>query len=95
MTPASQHQRLDKWLWHARFYKTRTLAAAACRAGRVRLNGVRVDKSSTAVGPGDVLTLAQGSHVRVVRVAALGQCRGPAAAARQLYTCLDTPLIED
>lgn len=84
-------QRLDKWLWHARFFKTRSLAAALCRDGRVRLNGQRVDKSSVSVKPGDVLTFVQADHVRVVRVLGIAARRGPAAAARQLYESLDAP----
>ena len=77
--------RLDKWLWHARFFKTRGLAARIVAAGRVRINGRRVHKASAAVGPGDVLTFVAGERVRVVRVLALGLRRGPAAQARSLY----------
>jgi ribosome-associated heat shock protein Hsp15 len=95
MKPAARRQRLDKWLWHARFYRTRSQAADMCRDGRVRLNGERVDKSSTLVGPGDVLTLPQGSRIRVVRIAALTDRRGAAAAARLLYDDLGAPLSED
>jgi len=77
--------RLDKWLWQARFFRTRTLAAGQVAEGQVRLNGARVTRPAQAVGPGDVLTFVQGSRVRVVRIAALGARRGPAAEARALY----------
>jgi len=77
--------RLDKWLWQARFFKSRTLAAEIVTAGRVRLNGQPVSKAAHAVGPGDVLTFAQGSAIRVVRILGAGTRRGPAAEARQLY----------
>ena len=55
--------RLDKWLFHARFCRTRALAQAAAAAGRVRLNGRRVEKPAQMVKPGDVLTLGRGAEV--------------------------------
>jgi len=84
-------QRIDKWLWCARFFKSRTLAADACNAGRVRISGLLVSKAHHAVKPGDVLTFAQGPHIRVVRIAALGVRRGPAVEARGLYEDLAPP----
>ena len=77
--------RLDKWLWHARFFKTRTLAARQVGEGHVRVNGDRVTKPAQNVSPGDVLTFAQGKAIRVVRVEALGTRRGPAPEAQTLY----------
>ena len=59
--------RLDKWLWYARFFKSRSLAARLCTGGKVRLNKRPVDKAHQLVRPGDVLTFAQGRAVRVVR----------------------------
>ncbi len=84
--------RLDKWLWHARFFKTRTLAAKMVSAGKVKVNAVRVTKPATAVGPGDGLTFVAGERVRVVRIAAIGTRRGPASEAQQLYLDLSTPV---
>lgn len=78
-------QRIDKWLWHARFFKTRSLAARICRDGRVRRNGDVVPKPSALVEPEDVLTFIQGERVRVVRILALAERRGPATEARALY----------
>jgi ribosome-associated heat shock protein Hsp15 len=83
--------RLDKWLWQARFYKTRTLAARAVAEGKVRLNGLRTIKPATTVGIGDGLTLVQGATVRVVRVRELGTRRGPASEARELYEDVAAP----
>ncbi|MBE0452830.1 RNA-binding S4 domain-containing protein [Roseovarius autotrophicus] len=77
--------RIDKWLWQARFFRTRTLAAGQVAAGHVRVNGARVAKPAQAVGPGDVLTFTQGTQVRVVRIVTLGVRRGPAAEAQALY----------
>jgi len=78
-------QRLDKWLWFARFVKTRTLASDIVGAGKVRLNRARVDKPAQLVRPGDVLTLALHHRVQLVRVLAIAERRGPSAAARELY----------
>ncbi len=80
--------RIDKWLWQARFFKTRSLAAKQVTAGHVRLNGQRALKPAQAVGPEDVLTFPQGQIVRVIRVEKLGDRRGPAPEAQTLYTDL-------
>lgn len=87
--PEGQSQRLDKWLWHARFFKTRTLAAKVCSAGHVRSGGSAITKAHHQVRVGDVLTFAQGRYIRVVRVLALSERRGPAAEARALYEDLE------
>ena len=81
--------RLDKWLFHARFYRTRPLAQAAAQSGRVRLNGVRIEKPGHAITPGDVLTLGRGGQVMAVRIVALAERRGPAAEAQKLYELLE------
>lgn len=81
--------RLDKWLWQARFFKTRHLAADIIESGHCRVNGNRTQKAGHAIGEGDVLTFAQGARIRVVRVSAVGTRRGPAAEAQALYVDLD------
>jgi ribosome-associated heat shock protein Hsp15 len=78
-------QRLDKWLWFARFVKSRTLAAKLVSDGFVRVNGQRAETPAKAVAVGDVLTVAIARTTAVVRVEALGARRGPAPEARQLY----------
>ena len=78
-------QRLDRWLWFARVVKSRTLAAEAVALGKVRVNRVRAAKASQTLRPGDVLTLALGGRVRILKVLAPGVRRGPAAEARTLY----------
>lgn len=85
-------QRLDRWLWYARFVKTRTLAAKLCEKGGIRLNGDRITKPSRLVRFGDILTLPLGAHIRVIRIKAPGSRRGPAAQARLLYEDLDPPV---
>jgi ribosome-associated heat shock protein Hsp15 len=87
--------RIDKWLWHARFFKSRTLAAKCIGAGHVRVNRKVVKKANYAVQPGDVLTFALGTHIRVIEIAALGVRRGPASEAQTLYTDLDPPRPRD
>lgn len=86
---AAARLRLDKWLWQARFFKSRTLAAEVIEAGSVRVNGTRVSRPGRDVGAGDTLTFPQGARIRVVRVTALGQRRGPATEAQGLYVDLD------
>ena len=86
-------QRVDQWLWHARFFKTRSLATKICAARRVRLNGTPLSKSSTPVKPGDVLTFAAPRGVRVIKIVNLGERRGPAAEAAALYEDLDPPPV--
>ena len=81
--------RLDKWLFHARFYRTRPLAQAATAVGRIRLNGMKVEKPGHVLKPGDVLTLGKGADVIAVRVLALAERRGPASEARSLYEVLE------
>jgi ribosome-associated heat shock protein Hsp15 len=81
--------RLDKWLFHARFYRTRVLAQAAIAAGRVRLNGTRLEKPGHVLKAGDVLTLGKGAQVIAVRVLALAEKRGSTKDAQALYAVLD------
>jgi ribosome-associated heat shock protein Hsp15 len=83
--------RLDKWLWFARFVKSRSLATRLVVDGNMRINGAATRKAHYAVKPGDVLTFALGDHIRVIRIAALGVRRGPSAEARLLYEDLDPP----
>ena len=77
--------RRDKWLFHARFYKTRALAQAAAEAGKVRRNGVRVEKPAQTVRPGDILTLGKGKELLTLRILALAARRGSASQAQALY----------
>jgi len=86
-----QTLRIDKWLWFARFFKSRTLAAKVCGGGRLRVNGEPIGKAHQTVKAGDVLTFPQGHDIRVVRILALGTRRGPAPEARTLYDDLDPP----
>ena len=77
--------RIDKWLFHARFYRTRALAQAAASSGRLRLNGSRVEKAAQMLKPGDVLTFGRGAQIQAFRILALAERRGSAPEARKLY----------
>ncbi len=86
-------QRLDKWLWCARFFKSRGLANKLLGAGRLRLSGKVVNKAHQLVRAGDVLTFPQGPFIRVVKVLYLAERRGPAPEAQLLYEDLE-PIAE-
>ena len=76
--------RIDKWLWAARFYKTRALASKACDLGRIQSNGVRA-KPARDIHAGDRLQIENEGGTFVVDVLQLSQIRGPAAVAQTLY----------
>lgn len=82
--PADASPRVDKWLWCARFFKSRSLATEAVAGGKVHLNGQRV-KPARSVLVGDVLEITLGFEVATVKVTAIPVRRGPAAEARRCY----------
>lgn len=84
-------QRVDKWLWFARIVKSRTLAAKLVAEGHIRVNSTPIDTPAKPVGPGDVLTIALQREVKVLRILASAQRRGPYSEARRLYADLNTP----
>ena len=83
-TPVIEGMRLDKWLWAARFYKTRALATEAVAGGRVHLNG-QAAKPAKGVRPGDRLEITAGRTRFVVDVTEVSERRGPPAEAARLY----------
>ncbi len=87
----ADRQRLDKWLWFARFARSRDLACRHVTDGRVRLNGTRVADHAQAIKLGDILTLALPHATLVVRVADLGARRGDASQARGLFEDMTSP----
>ena len=84
--------RLDKWLWAARFFKTRSLAKAAIEGGKVQLSGQRV-KASREIAAGDILHIRQGWDERVVEVLALTDQRRGAAEAQRLYVETEASIV--
>lgn len=85
--------RIDRWLFHARMFRTRSMAAAGVVKGGIRVNGAPCIKPAQLVGPGDVVTIAAGRQVRALRVLDIGTRRGPAPEAQMLYDLLsdETP----
>ena len=82
---APERQRLDKWLWFARVVKTRSLAAKLVSAGHVRVNARRIEDPAKSVKSGDVVTVALDRQVRVLRILAGGDHRGPFSEAQRLF----------
>ncbi|MGB7318731.1 MAG: RNA-binding S4 domain-containing protein [Planktotalea sp.] len=95
MSEAAGKLRADKWLWQARFFKTRSLSAKLITGSHLRVNSDKVMKTSATVKVGDVLTFPQGNHIRVIRVEGIGTRRGPASEAQTLYTDLSPPQPRD
>jgi ribosome-associated heat shock protein Hsp15 len=91
MENAGARIRIDKWLWHARITKTRSLAARLVETGQVRVNHRKIAKPAQDVGPGDVITIAIHNDIRVLKVTAPGIRRGPAPEARQLFEEIGMP----
>ena len=93
MSEAGESCRIDVWLWRARFFRTRALAASFVEAGRVRVTRAgaetRLDKASRNVRAGDQLVFAIGGRLFALRIEACGERRGPASEARGLYADLD------
>jgi ribosome-associated heat shock protein Hsp15 len=91
MTDGNGSLRLDKWLWFARFFKTRSLATKYVQSGKLRVNTVTVAKPHYSLRVGDVLTFPMRSGIKVVKILELGQRRGPAPEAQALYEDLSPP----
>lgn len=90
MIAESGSLRLDKWLFHARLFKTRGLAASRVEAGGIRLNGQPCRKPGRVVRPGDRLVVSAHGRVRIFEIVALGTRRGPASEAQALYVEQDS-----
>ncbi len=77
--------RVDRWLWFARFFKSRSLASKLVQSKKVRVNSTIIAKASLLIKTGDILTFPQAKEIRVVKVLEIGQRRGPAPEAQLLY----------
>ena len=95
MTDQSAPLRIDKWLWYARFFKSRALASRMVSSGRLRIDGDAVSKPHRHVQVGQTLIFPQGEVTRTIEVKALATRRGPASEAQSLYHDLDPPQKKD
>ena len=93
MNGSSEGVRIDKWLWAARFFKTRSIASQAVSGGKVHLNGSRIKPAKT-VREGDELVISKGPYTFRVTVLELSSRRGPAAVAQQLYSEAEESVIQ-
>ena len=84
--------RIDKWLWAARFFKTRSIAKTAIEGGKVHIDGQRV-KVSREIGIGDIVVVKQGWDEKEIEVMALSDRRGPASEAQQLYAETERSIV--
>jgi ribosome-associated heat shock protein Hsp15 len=91
---AVARQRIDRWLWHARVVRTRSAAAGLVHAGYVRVNGTRIEAAGAMVRVGDVITIALGRGVRVLKILAFAERRGPSQEAQKLYAELGRSLAD-
>ena len=89
--PNKERQRLDQWLFHARFFKTRTLASTLCRKGKIRVDSVITRKAAASITPGQVLTFPKAGQIKIIKILSLSKRRGPATEARALYEDLTPP----
>ena len=87
--------RIDKWLWYARFFKSRALASQMVSSGRLRINGDSISKPHRQVLIGQILVFPQANDIRTIKVLALASRRGPASEAELLYEDLDPPQPKD
>lgn len=99
MSEMGEGLRIDIWLWHARQFKTRSLATTTVSKGRMRLTSAgttrRINKPATLVRAGDILTLPCNGRIVLLEILALGTRRGPAAEAQQLYRSVDDVQTEE
>ncbi|MDX1737219.1 MAG: RNA-binding S4 domain-containing protein [Alphaproteobacteria bacterium] len=84
--------RVDKWLWYARFFRTRTIASQQVNAGHLRVNSQPVRKAGYLIKVGDILTFPKENDIRVIEIVALGDKRKGAPEAALLYNDLDPPV---
>ncbi len=94
MNEPAKSQRIDKWLWHARVTKTRSLAQKLISSGKVRVDREKVTSSSSKVIAGNVLTIALPREIKILEIVDFAEKRGPYSAACLLYTDLSPPKPE-
>ena len=94
MTEETSSQRIDKWLWHARFFKTRSIAQKFVTSGKIRINKEKATNASRQVRTGDVLTITRERDIKIIEILDIAQKRGPFSEAQLLYNDLSPPKLE-
>lgn len=87
-------QRVDKWLWHARFFKTRSIAQKQVVTGKIRVDSEKISSPSRKVIPGNVLTITRERDIKIIEILGIADKRGPFSQAQLLYNDLSPPKPE-
>lgn len=87
-------QRIDKWLWHARFFKTRSIAQKQVTTGKVRVDSEKISSPSRKVLPGNILTITMSRDIKIIEIVGIADKRGPYIQAQLLYNNLTPPKPE-
>ena len=93
-TPSTQSQRIDKWLWHARFFKTRSLAQKQVVTGKIRVDREKISSPSRKILIGNVLTITRERDIKIIEVLGIADKRGPYSQAQLLYNDMSPPKPE-
>jgi len=93
-TPSTQSQRIDKWLWHARFFKTRSLAQKQVATGKIRVDSEKISSPSRKILIGNVLTITRDRDIKIIEILGIADKRGPYSQAQLLYNDLSPPKPE-
>ncbi len=94
MTEPVTSQRIDKWLWHARFFKTRSIAQKFVTSGKIRIDREKISSASRQIRVGNVLTITRERDVKIIEIVDMAQSRGPFSEAQLLYNDLSPPVAE-
>ena len=93
-TSSNLSQRIDKWLWHARFYKTRSIAQKQVATGKIRVDREKISSPSRKVSAGNVLTITRDRDVKIIEILGIADKRGPYSEAQLLYNDMSPPKPE-
>lgn len=93
-TSSNLSQRIDKWLWHARFYKTRSIAQKQVATGKIRVDREKISSPSRKVSAGNVLTITRDRDIKIIEILGVADKRGPYSEAQLLYNDMSPPKPE-
>jgi len=93
-TSSNPSQRIDKWLWHARFFKTRSTSQKQVTTGKIRVDSEKISSPSRKVSAGNVLTITRERDIKIIEILAIAERRGPYSEAQLLYNDMSPPKPE-